>query len=148
MNMIVFRGKGSYDSTVGLWKGCRYIDGIRVCADLICKASPGVNVSPCVKMETGRAFMTIACIVSFMAAMLLFARVVPQLGANRLIAYTSKGLPVIALIAGAIGYGVGLSFILDDLGATFGIAGILGAVALGLNLFGLLIAAISPFDNS
>lgn len=92
--------------------------------------------------------MTIACIISFIAAMILFARVVPQIGANRLIAYTSKGLPVISLIAGVIGFGVGLYLVLADLELKLAIAGILGAVALATNLIGIIIAAISPIDNS
>ena len=79
--------------------------------------------------------------------MILFARVVPQIGANRLIAYTSKGLPVASLIAGVIGFGVGLYVILADLEIKFATAGILGAVALAVNLIGIIVAAISPIDN-
>ena len=105
-------------------------------------------MSPCAKMQTGRAFMTIACIISFVAAVILFARVVPKIGANRLIAYTSKGLPVVSLIAGVIALGVGLSFVLDDLELKFAIAGILAAVALGINLIGIIIAAVSPIDDA
>lgn len=130
-----------------MWKVCGRIQGINACGDLKCTNQPGADLSPCVKMEVARAFMTIACIISFIAAIILFLRVVPQLGPNQVIAYTSKALPIISLAAGAIGFGVGLSFILDYLSLKFSIGAILAAVALGLNLIGIIAAVISPIKN-
>lgn len=140
-----FRGTGPDDVKAGLWRVCGQTNfGFYACGEYICNQLGGGLTRSCDKIQAARAFVTIACILSGIAALCLLAQLVDSIGDNRLIGLISKFLPLTSLIAGVIGFAVGVAFILGDFKLTFGAAAILAVVALVTNLIGMILAAISP----
>lgn len=128
---------------MGLWKGCGTVYDTLACGNLVClSTSLGGSDSQCAKMLTARTFVTIACIMSILSVIFLFARLVESADSNRIVILISKSLPLITLIAGIIGVAVGIAFVTYKDALKINAAAILGIVALVINLVGAILAAI------
>ena len=128
-------------SKVGLWKGCLSIAGITACYDIECTTADD-NRSLCSKALAGRAFMTLACILSGICAICLFVYAVVSDKVPKIMLIASKVLAFITLIMGIIGVGVGGSITqtLNEAGAGYslGASAIVGIIAVIINLGGAI----------
>ncbi len=84
-----------------------------------------------------RAFTTIACIISALSALCLFACAIIRTDSNRIVIIISKILPFVSLIAGVIGLALGIAFITDILSDyEIDVAAIMGITAVAINAIG------------
>ncbi|CAF0871796.1 unnamed protein product [Adineta ricciae] len=128
-------------SKFGLWQACLSIIGVTVCSDIKCPEADG-NTSFCRKVLTGRAFMTLACILSGICAICLIVYAAVSDKVPNIVLIASKVLAFITLIMGIIGVGVGGS-ISQTLNETFGryslgASAIVGIIAVIINLGGAI----------
>ncbi|CAF3740713.1 unnamed protein product [Rotaria sp. Silwood1] len=137
--------RGPITVTYGLWKVCVGAGAKPSCANVDCSM---LSSARCSKMKVARAFITIACILSALAALcaLICVFLSPELG--KPLSIVTKILPFATLIAGIIGVAVDIAlafdFFSEQIGLwnkkTVGAAGIMMIVALVLNLFGAIAA--------
>ena len=133
--------EGSF--TIGLWKSCVKFNSKTTCANFACVGSHG---GICDKIKAARAFMTLACLVSGVAVILLITMIVLNKSINSLFLLIIKILPIVCLLMGIIGVGLGAdgtrSF--GSLGTkklSLGPAAIVGIIGILINL----VAAILTF---
>ena len=134
-----FRSKVSaagYEQTVGLWKMCSSVLGQQICMNYDCAGSGGGSL--CGKILTGRAFMTLACILSAIAVICFILSMITTDNRRSMILIAGKGLAVVCLVFGIIGVAVGISGTTDNSlgqGVNLGAGSIIGIIALIINLF-------------
>ena len=131
------------EATFGLWQGCASTSIAKVCLD-ICPVT-SYDSGPCPKTIAARAFVTLACILSGISALCLFACAVTGDNTNRTLLLAGKGLVFVCLVMGIIGVAVGISGAID-IGAAnkldVGAAAIIGIVALIFNLGGAIVSLL------
>ncbi|CAF1415039.1 unnamed protein product, partial [Adineta steineri] len=133
-------GIGSYHS-YGLWRECLPGPNVIICGPLRC---PGGIYGPdfCGRIFAGRAFMTLACILSGITTISLFICAFTDVGKNRILLLITKASAFVCLIMGIIGVGVGGSIIqiLSEGSVKFslGAASTLGIIAIIINLVGAI----------
>jgi len=142
----VFRGSATIESvksTVGLWRTCVSSDDTTKCLKLAltCSQETSESLPACNEMMVSRAFTTIACIISALSALCLFACAIIRTDSNRIVMIISKILPLISLVAGVIGVAVGIAFINNStplLDYEIDVAAIMGITAVAINVIGAL----------
>ncbi|CAF3741629.1 unnamed protein product [Rotaria socialis] len=127
---------GQATNTIGLWQGCISIPGYTQCSALVCLL-PGST--PCIKNGAARAFVTLACIFSAVAALCLLASAILT-DLSKLLAMMVKIVPFSSLLVGVIGVGVGINLVTYKTVFSIGAAAIVGILALILNLAGTILA--------
>jgi len=138
-------GIGGYEYTSGLWQSCETSPDTKSCVSVKCPSEVSGSTSVCSKILAARAFMTLACIISGIAAICSFACAVTKDSTNRILLLGTKGLVFLCLVMGIIGVAVGINATLnsglDEIGFKLGAAAIVGIVAIIIN-FGGAIAAL------
>jgi hypothetical protein len=128
-----------------MWKLCGSTAYEKVCADYTC-ISRNDNSGTCSKLSAAKAFVTLACILSGISALCLFACIVTTDNIHRMLLLAAKGLVFASLITGIIGVAVGISATTDLANTLFksslGAAAIIGIVALIINLSGAIVALL------
>jgi hypothetical protein len=126
----------------GLWRACLSTEDETTCRELpkTCSQELPENLPACNKMMVARAFVTIACIISGLSALCLFARAMIESASRRIIIMISKVLPIVSFIAGVIGVAFGIAYILSTNGAKILEAAILGITAVAINTIGSILA--------
>ncbi|CAF3767698.1 unnamed protein product, partial [Adineta steineri] len=123
----------------GLWKSCRLTSDGTQCGPLGCSGVLIVS-GLCSRILAGRAFMTLACILSGITTICLFICAFTDIGKNRILLLITKALAFGCLIMGIIGVGVGGSIIqilsVGNVKYSLGAASTLGVVAIIINLVG------------
>ncbi|CAF1527983.1 unnamed protein product [Adineta ricciae] len=138
----------SIKTTIGLWRTCDTLAGIKICVDLpsSCSLTKGQSESICQKMITARAFLTLACILSGISVLCLFAGIVLTDHQQKIILLTSKILTVGSFLTGVIGLSVGIAYATSTgglpLSVSLNVAAILVIVAVVLNLCAAIFALI------
>jgi hypothetical protein len=143
--ILCFRSKADgtdYEITYGLWQSCESYLGVKTCDNVQCPSDNYDNDSGfCSKILASRAFVTLACIMSGIAAICLFSFAVTRENTNGILLLATKGLVFACVIAGIIGVAIGANATLslsDDIGASLnlGAAAAIGIVAIIINFFG------------
>ena len=126
----------------GLWRACVSMESETTCGELpkTCSDALPEALPVCSKMLVARAFLTIACIISGLSVLFLFARAMMESTARKIIIMISKILPVVSFIAGIIGVAVGINYILSSNGGKIREAAILGITAVAFNAIGSMMA--------
>jgi len=142
MNYI-FRSKfGSegYELKIGLWRFCEQIENLGYeCGDIICKGSA------CSKLYSARAFVILACIMSAISALLLFACAAISDNTRRILLMAGKGLAFVSLIMGIIGVALGINFCMEAISETklnWGASAIIGIIAIVVNFCGAITSVL------
>jgi hypothetical protein len=92
-------------------------------------------------MMVARAFVTIACILSALSALCLFACIITRTDLNRIMSIISNILPIVSFVAGLIGLSFGIAFIMTfPVDFQMDVATILGITAVGINAIGAFVA--------
>ena len=135
--------------TVGLWQTCAQLSETKVCNRLSCPSGSG---SICGKIHAARAFMTLACIVSAFAVVLLLLMIFAKNSINNLLLMVSKILPFICLLMGILGVALGTSATTgsqfeDGYQLELGAAAIVGIVALVINFAAGVMAFFIKADS-
>ena len=145
-----FRGKGESDgitAEVGLWASCASVGDTRKCERVtVCDLDASLTV--CTKLKVARAFMTIACLLAPIAAIVFFIQVVLGSNLRKALVYIGVVLTAVTLIAGIIGVAVGGALIGEDSGAKLAAAAIIGIIALIINLVGVIIGILVSAASS
>ncbi|CAF1415076.1 unnamed protein product [Adineta steineri] len=123
----------------GLWQICGSGPGVKECVSIKCPAAAG-DSSFCSKILAGRAFITLACILSGIAAICLLLCAFTDVGKNRILLLITKALAFVCLIMGIIGVATGASTI-QTMGEgivkfKLGVASIIGIITIIINLVG------------
>ncbi|CAF1502116.1 unnamed protein product [Adineta steineri] len=125
----------------GLWKICGSGPGVKECISIKCPAATG-DSSFCSKILAGRAFITLACILSGITTIFLFICAVIDEKISRILSLAAKVLAFVCVIMGIIGVGTGGSTLktlsVGDFKFSFGAAFIIGIVAIIINLVGAI----------
>ena len=133
------KAEGS-DFTIGLWQYCGPVSlgSGTICIGLPCTSSEAPD--QCKRIVAGRAFMTIACILSPIAAILLILLIVGIKMNNRMVLISIKALPTLCLVMGILGVALGGSGTIVVFAASvkLGPAAIIGFIAVILNLVGAI----------
>lgn len=146
MIISLFRGKGTaegVDVTTGLWKGCVSTLGVQACTSVKC--NDNMPSSTCSKLLAGRAFMTLACIISAVSALCFLLSIFLSDGMRSAVLVIGKGLAFVCLAMGIIGVAIGIVAITDGQlgnGIALGAGSIIGIVALIVNLFGVVLSIV------
>jgi hypothetical protein len=109
------------------------LDGKQLCLDLPSN-SDGKNMS-------ARSFVTICCILCALSLLSLLAILFVDEKFKSKMILLGKGLAIASLISGIIGVPLGISFAMKPLGlmdAKIGVSSILGIIAVGFNLGGVI----------
>ncbi|UJR15554.1 hypothetical protein I4U23_002493 [Adineta vaga] len=126
----------------GLWRACTTYPYRSECHALACPAHRD-DAGFCKRIIAGRAFMTLACIISGVITICFLISAAISDRYNRLLLVPAKILGFVCLIMGIIGVGVGgsISQLLRQSGNefTFGVGAIVGVVAIIINFFGAII---------
>ncbi|CAF1460026.1 unnamed protein product [Adineta ricciae] len=121
----------------GLWRTCVTSVGTTVCGDFKC-VSGSDTAGACERVMAGRAFMTLACILSGICTIAFFIFGAMKDRHHRLLLLFFKVLGFVCLVMGSIGVGVGGSIlqVLNEKADVFrlGAAAILGIIAVAFNL--------------
>ena len=121
----------------GLWRTCITGVGTTVCSDFKC-VSGSDTTGVCERVMAGRAFMTLACILSGICTIAFFTFGAMKDHHHRLLLLFFKILGFVCLAMGSIGVGVGGSIlqVLNEKADVFrlGAAAILGIIAVVFNL--------------
>ncbi|CAF3595869.1 unnamed protein product [Adineta steineri] len=129
--------------TYGLWKKCDQGPDGSECELLKCPMKDD-DSSVCSRILAGRAFMTLACILSGITTISLFICAFTDVGKNRILLLITKASAFVCLIMGIIGVGVGGSIIqiLSEGSVKFslGAASTLGIIAIIINLVGAIVS--------
>jgi hypothetical protein len=141
--ILCFRSKADitdYEVTYGLWQFCETYQGSKTCDTIQCPGN-GYDSGFCSKILASRAFVTLACIMSGIAAICLFSFAVTRENTNGILLLATKGLVFACVIAGIIGVAVGanVTVSIDDgsgLSFNLGAAAIVGIVAIIINFVG------------
>ncbi len=110
LNLInyIFRSKkgtSEYEYKVGLWKLCTIASDSSKCVDISC--SSGDNT--CSEILASRAFVTLACILSPIAALCLFASaIITADDMKQTVLLAGRGLAFACIIVGIIGVTIGI----------------------------------------
>ncbi len=109
LNLInyIFRSKkdtSEDEYKVGLWKLCTIASNSSKCVDISC--SSGDNT--CSEILASRAFVTLACILSPIAALCLFASAIIANNMKRIVLLAGRGLAFACIIVGIIGVTIGI----------------------------------------
>jgi hypothetical protein len=146
MNYI-FRGIYSilgYEYKIGLWQSCETILNLgQQCFNINCPQ--GDTTIFCSKILAARVFVTLACIISAISALLLFATAVTNDNIRRILLMAGKGLAFACLIIGTIGVAVGINVATDtglQTNLTWGASSIIGIVAIVLNFCGAIASVL------
>ena len=136
----------------GLWRACVSTEDETTCRKLpkTCSQELPENLPACNKMMVSRAFVTIACIISALSALCLFACAMIEQLRDRIVIMISKVLPIVSFIAGVIGVAVGIAFII--LSISIGLLRYLkqqslGITAVAINAIGAILAFAEPIYN-
>ncbi|CAF1187018.1 unnamed protein product [Adineta steineri] len=129
--------------TYGLWQACRTYSTTSSCGNINCPASSNDN-GYCGRLMAGRAFMTLACIFSGIAAICLLVCAFADEKISRILTIAGKVLAFVCVIMGIIGVATGGSaqqvlwqgYNQLNLTAGFG----LGIVAFIINLVGAIVS--------
>ncbi|CAF3992774.1 unnamed protein product [Adineta steineri] len=132
---------GSYTSTYGLWKICASSLSVTECVPVKCSTAIG-DSSFCSRILAGRAFMTLACILSGITSICLFICAFIDEKTSRILLLIAKALAFICLIMGIISVAAGGSTIQtlsqDGVKCNLSAASILGIIAIIINLVGVI----------
>ncbi|UJR15553.1 hypothetical protein I4U23_002492 [Adineta vaga] len=132
----------SVSRKIGLWQFCFSIYDDSNCDSVECSSNNG-NAGLCSRIVAGRAFMTLACILSGICTICLFICAVLGENVHRLVLVGSEILAFVCVILGIIGVGVGgsISTLLSGNGIqySFGAAAIIGVIAIIINLAGAIL---------
>ncbi|CAF1069151.1 unnamed protein product [Adineta steineri] len=129
--------------TYGLWQACRTYSTTSTCANINCPASGNDN-GYCGRLMAGRAFMTLACIFSGIAAICLLVCAFADEKISRILTIAGKVLAIVCVIMGIIGVATGGSAqqVLwqgtNQLNFTAGFG--LGIVAIIINIVGFIVS--------
>ena len=139
---MFFRNKLSADgshASYGLWRVCVTISGNTTCQ----KYPPcSTDESFCSKLFASRAFVTIACILSILSAIVLFISLATSDKLRSRLLLAGKLLAWICLIVGILGVAIGIHTFTktQDARIPWGASSIIGVIALVVNAVG---AAVS-----
>jgi hypothetical protein len=137
---------GSIKASAGLWRSCGSISGNTICSDLpsSCSLVIGESAGICHKMMAARAFVTIACIISGISAICLFACALQIINQNQRVIMISKALAIGSFVMGVIGLAIGIAVTtytgILPIKASLSVAAILAIVAVVTNLLGTVLA--------
>ncbi|CAF1482332.1 unnamed protein product [Adineta steineri] len=134
---------GGYTNSYGLWQYCSTVSGSTTCANINCPSATDDN-GYCNRLMASRAFMTIACILSGIAAICLLICAFIDEKISRILLLAAKVLAFVCVIMGIIGVATGGSAIqvyfqnTNQLNFSTGFA--LGIVAIVINLVGAIVS--------
>ena len=97
--------------------------------------------SSCSKILAGRAFMTLACIISAISVVCFILTIIMGDNIRSIILMGGKGLAFVCFACGIIGVAVGISGTTNNLvgkGVELGAGSIIGIIALIINLIGAI----------
>jgi hypothetical protein len=94
-------------------------------------------------MMASRAFITIACIISALSALCLFACGVISKDSDQVLIIIGKFLLIVSFIAGLIGVAVGIAFVTNSpIEHALAASGIIGIIAVIINAITAVVAII------
>ena len=127
--------------TIGLWRCCFSMDG-----ESVCEGWPMKNLlrSALLKIQSARAFITIACILSAFTTLCSLACAFIEGNSRKMLIKTVKLLSFTTLVGGIIGVAVGITFAMPDGRFQIAVASIISIVALVFNLLGAIATIIIP----
>ncbi|CAF3595854.1 unnamed protein product [Adineta steineri] len=131
---------GGFSSSYGLWKSCRSTPVETECFSIKCPIKDDES-GLCGRILAGRAFMTLACILSGITTISLLLCAFTDVGKNRILLLITKALAFGCLIMGIIGVAVGGSSLQKvpnegDFKYKLGTAAIIGIITIIINLVG------------
>ena len=98
--------------------------------------------SACGKYQTGRAFVTLACIFSGLAALCMLACALISTDLSKTLTLLGKILSFITVGVGIIGVAVGISAVSTGGEGSLGVAAILGIIAVIINIAGAIVSML------
>ena len=130
--------------TYGLWQSCSSYLGTQTCVAYQCPID-GDTTDFCGKIYAGRAFVTLACIMSGLITICLYSFAVTRDKTHHILLLATKGLGFACLVMGIIGVAVGATATQSlgegGINLNLGAGAIIGIIAILVN-FGGAIAAL------
>ncbi len=135
----IFRGKygtGGDETTIGLWRTCSTSSNTeKQCYSIQCPQTGDDTTGYCSKLLAARAFVTLACIMSGISAVLLFISVATSDNGKQILLMAGRGLAFVCLIMGIIGVAIGIN-LATGISSNWGAAAIIGIIAIIINFCG------------
>jgi hypothetical protein len=140
MNYI-FRSKHTIAAALkakgGLWKVCSPVWNLgQLCFDIQNEGT---------KLLAARAFVTLACIMSVISALLLFSSVATSDYTKQILLMVGKSLAFACLIMGVVGVALGINVTTETvlhIKSNWGASAIIGVIAIVLNFCGAIVSVL------